>query len=135
LVGIDEIKNQTIALKNMANGSQQHITIEALIELLKQHITNCNTNIFTNTNIIVSYYATHYITSQHIDFEIVKKIITENYTLALSDEAIQRIEKCRTYLDKKMASQTEPVYGINTGFGSLYNKQIDNHQLSSYKQI
>lgn len=36
LVGIDEIKNQTIALKNMANGSQQHITIEALIELLKQ---------------------------------------------------------------------------------------------------
>jgi histidine ammonia-lyase len=72
---------------------------------------------------------THYITSQHIDFEIVKKIITENYTLALSDEAIQRIEKCRTYLDKKMASQTEPVYGINTGFGSLYNKQIDNHQL------
>ncbi len=72
---------------------------------------------------------THQIASAHLDFETLKKIITENYQLALSDEAVQRITKCRDYLDQKMQSHTEPVYGINTGFGSLYNKSISNDQL------
>lgn len=72
---------------------------------------------------------THHISSKHLDFETIKKIIAENYQLALSDEAIQRINKCRDYLDAKMLTHTEPVYGINTGFGSLYNKSISNDQL------
>lgn len=44
--------------------------------------------------------------------------------IGLSDEVIQAIVKCREFLDKKMASHLEPIYGINTGFGALYNKTI-----------
>ncbi len=72
---------------------------------------------------------THHISSKHLDFDTVKKIIDENYQLALSDEAVHRITKCREYLDKKMSLHKEPVYGINTGFGSLYNKEINHDQL------
>ena len=71
--------------------------------------------------------ATHNISSLHLDFETIKKISSENYQLALSDDAAQRISKCRIYLDNK--SHDAPVYGINTGFGSLYDKSIDDHQL------
>lgn len=70
---------------------------------------------------------THHISSDHLDFDTIKKITAENYQLALSDDAIQRISKCREYLDNK--SHTEPVYGINTGFGSLYDKSISDDQL------
>ncbi|HQV01543.1 MAG TPA: aromatic amino acid ammonia-lyase, partial [Bacteroidia bacterium] len=71
----------------------------------------------------------HYISSQHLDFDTIKNIINQQTRLALSDDAIKRIEHCRSYLDKKMQQQTDAIYGINTGFGSLYNKSISNDQL------
>lgn len=49
--------------------------------------------------------------------------------LALSEECVAAIRKCREYLDLKMATQTEPIYGINTGFGALYNKSIPDAEL------
>ena len=52
-----------------------------------------------------------------------------NLKLELSDKAKQRIVDCRLYLDKKMASQKEPIYGINTGFGSLCNEIISDTEL------
>lgn len=59
----------------------------------------------------------------------VKHIIDSNATLQLSEKAKQQIVACREYLDKKMASQKEPIYGINTGFGSLCNVVIPNNEL------
>jgi histidine ammonia-lyase len=44
--------------------------------------------------------------------------------LALSESAKKNIEYCRSYLDKKIRSHPEPIYGINTGFGSLCNVEI-----------
>ena len=54
--------------------------------------------------------------------------------LALSNDARQRITVCREYLDKKMATQKEPIYGITTGFGSLCNISIDADQLSQLQK-
>jgi histidine ammonia-lyase len=55
--------------------------------------------------------------------------------LALSEEAIVKIEKCRTYLDDKMKSNSDTViYGINTGFGSLCNVKISNENLSKLQE-
>lgn len=71
----------------------------------------------------------HYISANHIDFNTIKKIISENQSLELSEKSKTKIIACREYLDRKMAKQTEPIYGINTGFGSLYNKTIDASQL------
>jgi histidine ammonia-lyase len=62
---------------------------------------------------------THKISSTHIDFSTIRNILGGEYQLALSEDAIQRINKCRDYIDHRMQSQQEPIYGINTGFGAL----------------
>jgi histidine ammonia-lyase len=77
---------------------------------------------------------THYISSEILSLEIVNTILSENQKLALSEEARANIEKCRTYLDEKMKSHDEPIYGINTGFGSLYNVKISNENLSKLQE-
>lgn len=77
---------------------------------------------------------THYISSTHIDFNLIDTIIKEGQQLALSDDAKTRITKCRFWLDKKMEDLLTPVYGINTGFGSLYNKSIAREDLEKLQQ-
>lgn len=72
----------------------------------------------------------HYITGKDITIEEIHHIIAQKQKLRLSEEAIQRIVKCRDYLDKKMETHTAPIYGINTGFGSLYDIKIDPDQLA-----
>ena len=64
----------------------------------------------------------------------VKEIIDNHMTLALSDEASRRIQKCRDYLNKKMENQKVPIYGVTTGFGSLCNISISKEQLSQLQK-
>lgn len=76
----------------------------------------------------------HYVSSDVLSLEIVNDIITLDKKLALSEEARGNIERCRIYLDEKMKSHDEPIYGINTGFGSLYNVKISNENLSKLQE-
>jgi len=76
----------------------------------------------------------HYISSEHLSFAQVKEIISAGYELALSDEARAKITACRNYLDNKMANNEHPIYGINTGFGSLCNTSISNEDLGSLQK-
>ncbi len=76
----------------------------------------------------------HYISTDLLSLELVNEIISQDKKLALSEEARLNIEKCRTYLDEKMKSNDEPIYGINTGFGSLYNVKISNDNLSKLQE-
>jgi len=78
--------------------------------------------------------ATHYISNNTLSLEELNTIIEENHTLALSEEAIANINKCREYLDNKMQTETNPIYGINTGFGSLYNIKISNEDLTTLQE-
>lgn len=71
----------------------------------------------------------HYISSQPLSFEKIETILEENYQVKLSEESIELIAKCRNYLDEKMKNQEEPIYGITTGFGSLCNHSISEHEL------
>ena len=48
----------------------------------------------------------------------------------MSDDAKNRIIRCREYLDKKIAETTKPVYGVTTGFGSLCNVSVDADKLA-----
>lgn len=77
---------------------------------------------------------THYISAELLSIENLDEIINHNKTLALSEEAKVNIQKCRDYLDKKMESHEEPIYGINTGFGSLYNIKISNENLTKLQE-
>ena len=67
----------------------------------------------------MSMSSIHYISSQPLDLATIQSIILEEKHLKLSNEAIDKIENCRVYLDDKLKSETKPIYGINTGFGSL----------------
>ncbi len=77
---------------------------------------------------------THYISSAVLSLETLQEIISEHKSIALSDEARINIQKCREYLDKKMATNDDPIYGINTGFGSLCNVKISNENLSQLQE-
>jgi len=76
----------------------------------------------------------HYISPEWLTISRIDEILANGYKLALSDEAVSRITNCRKYLDNKMASTTEPIYGITTGFGSLCNISIDHEQLSALQE-
>ncbi|SFN93747.1 histidine ammonia-lyase [Paenimyroides ummariense] len=78
--------------------------------------------------------ATHYISNSTLSLEELNTIIEENHTLALSEEAIANINKCREYLDNKMQTETNPIYGINTGFGSLYSVKISTEDLTTLQE-
>jgi len=76
----------------------------------------------------------HYISTETLSLEALQEIIVNQKTLELSEEAKVNVQKCRDYLDKKMASHSEPIYGINTGFGSLCNVKISNENLSQLQE-
>jgi histidine ammonia-lyase len=67
---------------------------------------------------------THLISPKRLSLEIIKDIISEPTQLVLSQEARKQIVRCREYLDRKIASETDPIYGVTTGFGALHNKTI-----------
>lgn len=75
----------------------------------------------------------HYITEQ-LTLADIQSILKENKKLALSPEAANRIQKCRTYLDEKMSKKDAVFYGINTGFGSLCNTQISHDELTQLQE-
>lgn len=77
---------------------------------------------------------THYISSDVLSLEDLQEIISYGKSLALSEEAKINIDKCRAYLDHKMTLSDEPIYGINTGFGSLYNIKISTANLSKLQE-
>lgn len=52
------------------------------------------------------------------------EIVFNGVALELSGEARRRITTGRDYLEKKIATASDPIYGINTGFGALYNVSI-----------
>lgn len=76
----------------------------------------------------------HYISSETLNIEAISDIISESKQLALSDEAVQKIISCRDYLNEKLKSQDMPIYGINTGFGSLYNIKISSENLTKLQE-
>ena len=73
---------------------------------------------------------THYISKDRLSLEKLKEIIDTHTKIALSEEAVNDVIKCRKYLDSKMEDIGRPVYGITTGFGSLYNVTIPADELS-----
>ena len=76
----------------------------------------------------------HHINKNWLTLASINDIVTNNKKLALSDEAIEAVNNCRTYLDNKLANNDEPIYGINTGFGSLCNTEISKNDLEKLQR-
>lgn len=71
-----------------------------------------------------------YISEQPLTLNVLKEIILKNKPIALSQESVERIQKCRNYLDNKLKRHEDPIYGINTGFGYLQNVKIEEENLT-----
>lgn len=68
--------------------------------------------------------------SEGLDILLIPEIL--NLPIGISDELREKVIACRQYLDNKIATEENPIYGITTGFGSLCNTSIsktDLHQL------
>jgi histidine ammonia-lyase len=76
----------------------------------------------------------HSISNQILTFERIAAIVANNEQLQLSEESKKNIVACRVYLDEKVKTHPEPIYGINTGFGSLYNVSIAAQDLSQLQK-
>ena len=76
----------------------------------------------------------YHVGSGELTFDIIERIINENLKLELAPEAKERIQKCRDYLDHKIAESEEPLYGITTGFGSLCSKNISPDELGTLQE-
>ena len=76
----------------------------------------------------------HYIDSTPLDLSKIQEIISLDKKLVLSGGAIERIQTCRSYLDLKTKSISKPIYGINTGFGALYNVKINDENLQKLQE-
>ena len=76
----------------------------------------------------------HYISAERLTIERVGEILDNNIPIALSQDAKNRIVRCREYLDNKMKQSNEPIYGVSTGFGSLCNISISYDELGTLQK-
>ena len=77
---------------------------------------------------------THYIDNKKLSLSSINEIVTTDKQLVLSEEATRKIVKCRRYLDDKLSKSENPMYGINTGFGALYNVKISTKNLTTLQE-
>lgn len=61
--------------------------------------------------------------------------LSQQYTpLRLSAEASKRMQLCRDFLDGRVEQGGKPIYGVNTGFGSLCNTVIAESELEELQR-
>ena len=76
----------------------------------------------------------HTISSKYLTLPVIADILQNNLKIKLSEGSIAKIEACRAYLDAKLKDSEIPMYGINTGFGSLYNVKISKDNLAKLQE-
>lgn len=67
----------------------------------------------------------------HLSIHILEQLNSDD--IALSGDAVERIQHNRAYLDNKIGSGAT-YYGINTGFGSLCDVRIEDDQLAALQE-
>ncbi len=72
--------------------------------------------------------------SSELTYDLIERILNDHCQLVLSTEAMDRISRCRDYLDIKAATSPKPIYGVTTGFGSLCNRSISAEQLGTLQE-
>ncbi len=77
---------------------------------------------------------TYKISPENLTLETVWEILKKGGKLSLSKKSVDLINKCRSYLDRKLENNKSPIYGITTGFGSLHKKTISPDQLNKLQE-
>lgn len=77
---------------------------------------------------------THHLSTNDMSIDELHALVNSRVRIELSPELIEKIKNCRQYLDEKLESTDGPIYGINTGFGSLCNVSIGKDDLSTLQK-
>lgn len=72
-----------------------------------------------------------YLDNDYISLSKLMLLINSETTVELSDEARERVQHYRDYLTQRINASETPIYGINTGFGSLCNVAIKREELQA----
>lgn len=54
--------------------------------------------------------------------------------IQIGRDAMEKVRHCREYLDQYLGRNAAPVYGVNTGFGSLCDTVVSSDQLSQLQE-
>lgn len=77
----------------------------------------------------------HKLGSHHLDAGVIYKIITTGQKISLDPQQLEKVRANRDYLEQKLQTGTNaPIYGINTGFGSLCNVSISDEDLDKLQE-
>ena len=68
------------------------------------------------------------IDNSYLTIKKLYKIVNEQESIELSKDAALKILDCRSFLDQQ-SYNSSPIYGVNTGFGSLCNESISKENL------
>lgn len=71
----------------------------------------------------------HHISDAPLTIADVHRLLLKKQKIALGKIAEEKIAHCRAYLDKKILNHDAPVYGVNTGFGSLCKVEISHDEI------
>ncbi len=66
--------------------------------------------------------------------DLEKFLADENAKIELAEQTKKAIVDCRIYLDNKLKTHGAPIYGINTGFGSLCNVIIADKDIEQLQE-
>ncbi len=69
-----------------------------------------------------------------LDLPKLQALLHGEYFLVLSNDSIRKIAASYTYLQEKIKDSDTPIYGINTGFGSLCNVKISNDNITQLQE-
>ena len=64
----------------------------------------------------------------------IRDLIESNETLELSEQLIDNIKKGRAFLESFIERAHRPIYGVNTGFGSLCDTEIATEDLGTLQE-
>jgi histidine ammonia-lyase len=69
-----------------------------------------------------------------LKLETIQNYLKDPTPVELALGAMERVAQCRSFLDQKTADSNGPIYGVNTGFGSLYKVAIEADQLQTLQE-
>lgn len=76
----------------------------------------------------------HVIGTVGIKLDELDVIVSERRPIALAKDAVAAVKRSHAYLTDRLKKSDAPIYGVNTGFGSLYDKSIAKKDLAQLQK-
>ncbi|MHC5078009.1 MAG: HAL/PAL/TAL family ammonia-lyase [Planctomycetota bacterium] len=69
----------------------------------------------------------------HLTIDVLKRVARDREPVSLSPEAVERINKCRGFLEKRIQAR-EIMYGVNTGIGEFSEVVLTDEQVGQFQR-